>query len=141
MPEDRLVQLRTKYQSVIDRMTELGVRLEDLRVQENKLVLRARARTRADADQVWNEIKRIDPLYAADLAAQIGSDGDVSTPPPIPPPRAPRTHTVRQGETLTGIAVQIYGDASKYHKILEANRDQIVDADRIKPGQVLRLPS
>jgi hypothetical protein len=33
-----------------------------------------------------------------------------------------------------------YGDASKYMKIFEANKDQLKNPDLIKPGQTLRIP-
>jgi nucleoid-associated protein YgaU len=36
---------------------------------------------------------------------------------------------------------EFYGDANRYNKIFEANRDQLSDADKIKPGQVLKIPS
>jgi nucleoid-associated protein YgaU len=32
------------------------------------------------------------------------------------------------------------GNANDYMRIFEANRDQLSDPDRIKPGQVLRIP-
>lgn len=51
-----------------------------------------------------------------------------------------RTHTVVRGDTLSGIAKQYYGKANKYPAIFEANRDQLDDPDRIKPGQVLKIP-
>lgn len=50
------------------------------------------------------------------------------------------THTVAKGDTLSKIAKQHYGKASKWPLIFEANRDQLDDPDRIKPGQVLRIP-
>lgn len=52
-----------------------------------------------------------------------------------------QTHTVVKGDTLSKIAKHYYGKASKYPKIFEANRDQLDDADRIKPGQVLKIPA
>ena len=51
------------------------------------------------------------------------------------------TYTVAKGDTLSHIAKEHYGKASKWHAIFEANRDQIDDPDRIFPGQVLRLPA
>jgi nucleoid-associated protein YgaU len=33
------------------------------------------------------------------------------------------------------------GSASAYTKIFEANRDQLSDPDKIKPGQVLKIPA
>jgi nucleoid-associated protein YgaU len=32
------------------------------------------------------------------------------------------------------------GDANAYMKIFEANKDQLTDPNKIKPGQVLRIP-
>ena len=52
-----------------------------------------------------------------------------------------RTYTVARGDTLSHIAKEHYGKASKWHAIFEANRDQIDDPDRIFPGQVLKIPA
>ena len=52
-----------------------------------------------------------------------------------------RTYTVAKGDTLSHIAKEHYGKASKWHAIFDANRDQIDDPDRIFPGQVLRIPA
>jgi len=51
-----------------------------------------------------------------------------------------QTYTVQKDDTLSGIAKQFYGKASAYRVIFEANRDQLDDPDRIKPGQVLNIP-
>jgi nucleoid-associated protein YgaU len=44
------------------------------------------------------------------------------------------------GDSLSKIAKREYGDASKWHRIFEANRDKIQNPDLIQPGQVLNLP-
>jgi nucleoid-associated protein YgaU len=51
------------------------------------------------------------------------------------------TYTVAKGDTLSHIAQEHYGKASKWRAIFEANRDQIDDPDKIFPGQVLKLPA
>jgi nucleoid-associated protein YgaU len=51
-----------------------------------------------------------------------------------------RTYTVKSGDTLSGIAQEVYGSAGKYQQIFEANRPMLKDPDHIYPGQVLRLP-
>jgi LysM domain len=51
-----------------------------------------------------------------------------------------RTYTVVAGDSLSKIAKREYGDASKWHRIFEANRDKIQNPDLIQPGQVLNLP-
>jgi LysM repeat protein len=49
-------------------------------------------------------------------------------------------HRVVAGDTLSALAHQFYGDASLWSRIFEANRNQILNADLIFPGQVLRIP-
>ena len=51
-----------------------------------------------------------------------------------------KTYTVKAGDTLSAIAKSQLGNASAYMKIFEANKDQLSDPDKIKPGQVLKLP-
>lgn len=67
--------------------------------------------------------------------------GSSSTAPASRSPEAPRrTYTVVAGDSLSKIAKREYGDASKWPKIYDANRDQIKNPDLIHPGQVLNLP-
>ena len=51
------------------------------------------------------------------------------------------TYTVVKGDTLSHIAKEHYGKASKWQVIFEANRDQLDDPDKIYPGQVLKIPA
>ena len=51
-----------------------------------------------------------------------------------------RTYTVQSGDTLSKIAKEHLGNANAYMKIFELNKDQLSDPDKIKPGQVLKLP-
>lgn len=52
-----------------------------------------------------------------------------------------RTYTVKSGDTLSKIAKDMYGDASRYPQIFEANKPMLKDPDKIYPGQVLRIPA
>ena len=52
-----------------------------------------------------------------------------------------QTYTVEKGDTLSHIAKQFYGKASKWNAIFEANRDQLDDPDKIQPGQILKIPT
>ena len=49
-------------------------------------------------------------------------------------------YTVQEGDTLSKIAQRYLGDAMAYPKIFEANREVIKDADKIYPGQKIRIP-
>lgn len=51
------------------------------------------------------------------------------------------THTVERGESLSLIAKHHYGKSSLWPRIYDANRDQLDDPDKIKPGQVLKIPA
>jgi nucleoid-associated protein YgaU len=79
--------------------------------------------------------------------SSVQSGGSSTAPSPLPRPadpivesRAERTYTVVQGDSLSRIAKHQYGEASKWRKIYEANRDLIKDPDLIYPGQSLRIP-
>jgi nucleoid-associated protein YgaU len=50
-------------------------------------------------------------------------------------------YTVQNGDTLSKIARQFYGDSNKYMLIFESNRPMLSDPDKIYPGQMLRIPS
>ena len=56
------------------------------------------------------------------------------------PAPASRFHVVQKGDTLSKIAQQFYGDASKYQAIFAANKPMLKDPDKIYPGQSLRIP-
>lgn len=78
----------------------------------------------------------LDGLVAQDK--RFLSPGDHPPPPPEP---EPATCTVQSGDTLSSIARQVYGQARLWPIIFDANRDILDDPGRIKPGQVLRIPS
>ena len=52
----------------------------------------------------------------------------------------PTFYTIQKGDTLWAIASEHYGDGNKYHEIVAANLEVIKDADKIYPGQSIRLP-
>ncbi len=56
------------------------------------------------------------------------------------PSRDIEYYTIVKGDTLSGIAKRFYGDAMKYPKIFEANREVVKDPDLIYPGQKIRIP-
>ncbi len=63
-------------------------------------------------------------------------------PPSTTPPAegGARTYRVRRGDTLSSIAGQIYGDAGKWRKIRDANKDLLKGSTRVIEGQLLKIP-
>lgn len=70
----------------------------------------------------------------------LGGASSTAPPPAAAKAAAPRTYTVLAGDNLSKIAKKFYGDANKWKKIFEANKDTIKNPDLIKIGQVLRVP-
>jgi len=133
-----LDQLKGKYQSVLNLMNQLGVRLQNVHLQDNKLFLKGNATTKADSHRIWDQIKLIDKNYSQDLLAEITYDTDAAAPQPAS--QTAKTYTVKAGDTLSKIAKQHYGNANLYTKIFEANKDILRDPDKIQGGQVLKIP-
>jgi LysM repeat protein len=126
-----LEELKKKYQSVIDFAKERGVNLKNVHIENDKLLIRGDAPNAAIKNEVWDQIKKVDAKFP-DLTADLGVD------PALPVP--PKIHEVVAGETLSKIAKAYYGDANKYMKIFEANKDQLKDPNKINVGQKLKIP-
>jgi nucleoid-associated protein YgaU len=141
-------KLKQKYANLVNRAKQLGVQLQNINIEnDDKLLIRGAAPDQETKNALWDEAKKIDPNYhdlhldlrvddslagARAHAAQpgtAGAGGDTS-----------RTYTVKPGDTLSAIAKQFYGNTNDYVKIFNANRDQVSNPDRIKPGQVLKIP-
>jgi LysM repeat protein len=105
--------------------------------KDGKLHFVGTVKSDAEANELWNAIKTI-PTWRDDVVA------DIKVVPPAggaaQAAAAAKTYTVKAGDTLSGIAKAQLGDANAYMKIFNANTDQLTDPDKIKPGQVLRIP-
>jgi nucleoid-associated protein YgaU len=74
--------------------------------------------------------------------SNVQRGGSSTAPAAIPElePTLGGTYVVVEGDSLSKIALRQYGNASKWRRIYEANRDAIKDPDLIYPGQELRIP-
>jgi len=130
---DRFEQLKAKYKPVLDLIPELHIKLNNLHVENDKLVLRAHAPAQDQVNDMWNKIKAIDPAYG-DLAAEITIDASL---PPVP-----KRYTVVAGDSLWKIAAQHLGNGSKYPEIIKANPGKLKDDKSvIHPGDELIIPN
>ncbi len=91
------------------------------------------ADVRKSAILIAGNIQGVEKIIADDLRA----------PEPLPeePEEEVEVYEIVSGDTLGGIAKRFYGNASKYTKIFEANRDILSDPNKIYPGQKIRIPS
>ncbi len=75
---------------------------------------------------------------AGSPATGVGANGLTVRRQPAAVPRP--THTIRDGDTLAGIAQQYLGQNDRAYEIFQLNRDRLVSVDLLPIGTVLRLP-
>ena len=124
--------LRDKYNAAIQAAKGHMEGSADER--EGKLYFRGTVKSDAEKNRIWDAIKTV-PEWKNEVIADI----QVLAGPAVTP--AVETYTVQAGDTLGKIAKSLLGDANAYMKIFEANKDQLSDPNKIKPGQVLKIPS
>ena len=107
--------------------------------RDGKLHWKGTVATEAEKDELWTAIKTI-PTWQNDIVADIQVTGGPAAASGAAAPTAAKTYTVQAGDTLSKIAKEHLGNSGSYMKIFELNKDQLSDPDKIKPGQVLRLP-
>jgi nucleoid-associated protein YgaU len=126
-------QIKQKYQTALDTLDQQGVRLQNLHVEDGKLVLIGVAPSEDAKNKVWDEIKRVDENYA-DLSADITVDSSVGQ-------AATETYKVQAGDSLWRIAQHKLGDGKRYMEIFYANRDKMDSPQSvIHPGDELNVP-
>jgi LysM repeat protein len=132
--------LREKYNHAIQTAKTLKFQgAADER--DGKLHFHGTVNNQDEANQIWNAIKTV-PDWQKDVMADIKVNPAAAAQPPAAPagPQASETYTVQAGDTLSAIAKKFLGNANAYMDIFNANKDQLSDPDKIKPGQVLKIP-
>ncbi len=122
----------------------LGVRNLGAQVQDKVVTLTGEAPSREIAtmamqkldemvspDNIINTIKVDKPAPEPEALVEVEADEELPTE---------RYHMVASGDTLGHIAQKYYGQAGKYMKIFEANREVLDDPNLIKVGQKLKIP-
>jgi nucleoid-associated protein YgaU len=124
--------LREKYNYAIQ--TAKNLRFQGgAEERDGKLHFKGTVQTQDEANKIWDAIKTI-PSWQQEVVADIRATG------PAAGSQTERTYTVKSGDTLSRIAKEMLGDANAYMDIFNANKDQLSDPDKIKPGQVLKIP-
>jgi nucleoid-associated protein YgaU len=141
-PIAALPEIAAKMTTIFNLLGEIGSRIDQPVTIDYKV---------RKGDNLWNISKKsniyADPymwprIYRANRD-EI-NDPDVIYPKQnlaIPFGVGSNEHLVERGHTLFEIAAEVYNDASKWHKIYQANQQQIVEPHLIFPAQVLQIPS
>jgi LysM repeat protein len=163
MAEDQFQQLKEKYVSAISVLNREKIHVQNMNMENNKLLIRGEAPSQEALNHFWDAVKKVDPKFpdvniqltvkpqpanvvVAAGAATAASAGSSPLAPGMKPAATStemqqQTYTVQQGDTLSKISKHFYGNANEYMKIFEANKDQLKDPDKIQIGQVLKIPT
>jgi nucleoid-associated protein YgaU len=143
-----LERLKQKYQPALNLMQHFQVRVQNINMEADKLLIRGVAPSVEVKNKIWDQIKLIDASFSdlvCDISAPeqtIGQQAAIrmSAGASIGGSGSQRRYTVKSGDTLSQISRQFYGDANQYIKIFNANRSILRDANTITPGQELVIP-
>src|SRR4029079_5557130 len=102
-----LDELKAKYNDVIEKGHDVGMTVQNLNMEGDKLLIRGVVPSEFAKNQLWETIKGIDGSLS-DLPADINVQSGL-------------TYTVKSGDTLSKIAKRFYGEANHYHQIAAAN--------------------
>ena len=135
--------LREKYNHAIQTAKSLHMQ-GGAEERDGKLYFNGTVNSAEEKNQIWNALKTI-PDWEKDVVADIKVNATAARPAPTTAstgaaPAATVSYTVQSGDTLSAIAKKFLGNANDYMDIFNANRDQLTDPDKIKPGQVLKIP-
>jgi nucleoid-associated protein YgaU len=127
-----------------ERVAKLEIALSELRVTlaERERVLEERVNRISELENivkqlrqelVWARSEQDDiPVMESIVSAsdQAGIAGEIGS----------RTYAVRANDSLSAIAKRVYGDATKWRLIQDANREILGDSEVLRIGQVLEIP-
>ena len=124
--------LRDKYNHAIQTAKGFGMQ-GSADERDGKLHFHGTVQTQDQANKIWDAIKTI-PTWQQEVVADIKATGGSAGS------QTQLTYTVKAGDTLSKIAKEQLGNANAYMEIFNENKDQLSDPDKIKPGQVLKIP-
>jgi nucleoid-associated protein YgaU len=130
--------LRDTYNEAIQTAKSLHMQ-GSAEERDGKLHFHGTVQNQEEANKIWNAIKTV-PTWRTDIVADIKALNANAGGASAATAGTSTTYTVKAGDTLSKIAGELLGNASAYTQIFEANRDQLSDPDKIKPGQVLKIP-
>ena len=130
--------------TVAQALQRVGVSVYNLQVEDagGVIALRGDVGSQADKDKAQQVVQGLGVAAANYLTVQ-GVPGGVTlgSVAALDAAASAKSYTVKSGDTLSKIAKQVYGDASQWKRIHEANRAKIPNPDLIHPGDELTIPA
>jgi nucleoid-associated protein YgaU len=129
VPADDLEPLRAS--ALLAHVKSLGLAYNNLaiKVSADMVILEGEVAKQEDAEKIALAVGNVEGVQTVDDRLKVANPAPAAT-----------YHTVKSGDTLSQIALTVYGDMHKFPLIFEANRPMLSDPDKIYPGQVLRIP-
>lgn len=127
------------YQGELDRI-DLMELVKSLKLENDSLTrdLAAAQQRVQQFENVMGGARRV-PTAVAGQQSRTPSQGQAATPTPNPA-SAPRSYTVKSGDSLSGISRAVYGTPNRWIDIYQANRDRLSSENDLRVGQDLRIP-
>lgn len=118
--------------ALLAQVKSLGLAYDSLavKVSADTVILEGEVARQSDAEKIALAVGNVEGVELVDNRLKVASPSVAAT-----------YHTVESGDTLSKIALKVYGDMHKYSLIFEANQPMLSDPDKIYPGQVLRIPA
>jgi len=130
------------YQGDLDRI-DLMELVKSLKIENDSLkreLVAAQKRVQ-QLENVVGGARRVPTQQTTVVAQQTRSTTQTQTTTPTPDPAsAPRSYTVKSGDSLSSISRSVYGTPSRWIDIYQANRDRLSSENALKVGQDLRIP-
>jgi nucleoid-associated protein YgaU len=120
-----------KASALLAHVQRLGLAFKALTIKVNgdTVTITGQTELQEDSEKIALAVGNVEGVGAVDNQMMVS----VSSP-------EARYYEVEKGDFLSKIAKEMYGDASKYPLIFEANKPMLKNPDLIYPGQVLRIP-
>lgn len=125
-----MADLKQKYQALLELGQKLPLSNPEIWEEGGKLKIRGTVPYQMEKNLFWDKVKAYAD-WQTDLVADIKVQFvDIMG-----------IYTVVSGDTLSKIAKEFLGSPGKYMEIYNINRDQLTDPNKIKVGQMLKIPN
>ncbi len=115
-------------------------RLDDMRGAGALLVERVIGDTPQATQAILDEMAQRNQRFRTSVAPAPPQEEPPTDSPEPPSDGVKDTYIVQPGDTLSKIALQLYGKASLWTLIFEANRDKLANPSLLRVGLELRIP-